>query len=263
MILYPEECKLDRPIIFDTHAHYDDERFADCLDGLMCEMFSNGVGGIITCGCDGKSSIAALDIAAKYDRVYAAVGLHPENLESGTSVEEIERLAANKKCVAIGEIGLDYHYGTARKPQIKAFEEQLILANKLSLPVIVHDRDAHADTLGLLKKHRPRGVVHCFSGSPEMAAEILKLGMYIGVGGVVTFKYARRLPDVIKMTPPERLLLETDCPYLAPEPYRGKTCHSGLIPLSAQRAAEICGTERDELLVKCAENAKKLFKIQE
>ena len=261
MMLYPDECKLDRPIIFDTHAHYDDERFANCLDRLMCEMFSNGVGGIITCGCDEKSSVAALNIAAKYDRVYAAVGLHPENLESGTAVEDIKKLAAGKKCVAIGEIGLDYHYSSEREPQIKAFEDQLILANKLSLPVIVHDRDAHADTLELLKKHRPRGVVHCFSGSPEMAAEILKLGMYIGVGGVVTLKNARRLPDVIKMTPTDRLLLETDCPYLAPEPYRGKTCHSGFIPLSAQTAAELCGINCDELLVRCAENAKKLFNI--
>ncbi|MBO7520245.1 MAG: TatD family hydrolase, partial [Clostridia bacterium] len=141
------------------------------------------------------------------------------------------------------------------------FESQVILANELNLPVIVHDREAHGDTLLILKKHKPKGVLHCFSGSPEMAAEVIKIGMYIGVGGSVTFKNARKLPEVIRSIPRERILLETDCPYLCPEPYRGKLCHSGYITLVAEKIAGISGVTRDEVLNQTQENAKKLFGI--
>lgn len=261
-MIYPEELKLKENIIFDTHAHYDDVRFDGIREGLLRELHRNGVENIITCAVDGNSAKATLALAEKYGFVFAAVGIHPENLESRTEIEEIRKLAAHKKCVAIGEIGLDYYYTQENKPEQRAvFEKQVILANELNLPVIVHDREAHADTLEILKKHKPKGVLHCFSGSAEMAKEILKIGMYIGVGGSVTFKNARKLPDVVKEIPGDRLLLETDCPYLCPEPYRGKLCHSGYITLTAAKIAEIRSADRDDVLRKTYENARNLFSI--
>lgn len=259
-MIYPDELKLGENLIIDTHAHYDDEKFDGVRDELLCSLNKNGVDKIITCAVDGFSAKKTLALAVKYDFVYAAVGIHPENLQNNTTVDEIRALSAHKKCVAIGEIGLDYYWTSDNKnEQLKVFENQVILANELKLPVIVHDRDAHADTLEILKRHKPKGVLHCFSGSSEMAKEIIKIGMYIGVGGVVTFKNAKKMPDVIKAMPIERLLLETDCPYLAPEPYRGRLCHSGYITLTAQKVAEILDTPRDEILRQTHENAKKLF----
>lgn len=248
--------------IFDTHSHYDDSRFDDIRDELFDTMYQNGVAGIITCGCDEQSSKAALKMAEQHDFVYAAVGIHPGNIDSGTTVAQIKALATHKKCVAIGEIGLDYYWVNDNKSeQIKIFKQQILLAKELDLPIIVHDRDAHADTLEILKKHKPKGVVHCFSGSVEMAEEIIRLGMYIGVGGVITFKNAKKLPDVVKIIPDELLLVETDCPYLAPEPYRGKTCHSGMIKYTAAKIAEIRNSNIEEILKLTANNAKKLFKL--
>lgn len=259
---YPDILDLQDRLIFDSHAHYDDAKFDSCREELLDQLPQQGVCGVVTCGCDGASSSAALALAEKYDYIYAAVGIHPENLESKTPLDEIKCLAATKKCVAIGEIGLDYYWSKDNKDEQKAvFEAQLILANALRLPVIVHDRDAHADTLSLLKKHRPHGVVHCFSGSPEMAEELLRLGLYLGVGGVITFKNAKRLPEVVQMIPEDRLLLETDCPYLAPEPFRGQLCHSGLIALTADKIAAIRGTTRDEILMITRKNAQNFFRI--
>ena len=227
-------------LIFDSHAHYDDAKFGGDRDALLSGLPEKGVCGVITCGCDLASSRAALALAERYDYIYAAVGVHPENLESSDFLPALEKLSENGKCVAIGEIGLDYYWDREHKAeQVETFEKQLILANKLGLPVIVHDRDAHSDTLELLKKHRPQGVVHCFSGSPETAEEILRIGMYIGVGGVITFKNARRLPEAVCKIPVERLLVETDCPYLAPEPYRGRLNHSGYLIYTAARLAEL------------------------
>lgn len=262
MIDYPESLILNSPQIFDSHAHYDDGKFDGIRDDLLNKMSTSGVCGVISCSVDGNSAKETLALAEKYDFLYAAVGIHPENLKSNTTINEIEELSKHKKCVAIGEIGLDYYWESDNKEkQIKVFEEQLILANKLNLPVIVHDRDAHADTLELLKKHKPKGVVHCFSGSVEMAEEILKIDMYIGVGGVVTFKNAKKLPDVVKIIPDERLLVETDCPYLAPEPFRGKLCHSGHIALTAEKLAQIKNTTRDYIFEITAKNAKNLFNL--
>lgn len=260
-MLYPDDCKLTEPLIFDSHAHFDDERFDDCRDTLLNEL-SKSVCGIVTCGCDKDSCKKALSIAQNHNFVYAAVGIHPCNTDSGTTVEDIERLAQHKKCVAIGEIGLDYYWEPDRKNEQKQiFISQIELAKKLDLPIIVHDREAHADTLQILKEYRPKGVVHCYSGSPEMANEIIKIGMYIGVGGVVTFKNAKRLPEVVEAIPEDRLLIETDAPYLAPVPYRGETCHSGLIPLTAEKIAEIRKTTAKEILKITAKNAKTLFGI--
>ncbi len=257
---YPKECILEKPLIFDTHAHYDDERFDGIRDELLYGMHQNGVEKIVTCGCDGVSSRNAITIAEKYSFVYAAVGIHPCNIDSGTTIDELRMLAMHKKCVAIGEIGLDYYWEPDKKEiQKQIFLEQISLAKELDLPVLVHDREAHADTIEILLKTKPRGVLHCFSGSAESAKMITDIGMYIGVGGVITFKNAKKLPEVVASIPSDKLLLETDCPYLAPEPYRGKLCHSGLITLTAQKIAEIRGESCENILKICNKNAKELF----
>lgn len=248
--------------IFDTHSHYDDTRFDGIRDELFETMHQNGVEGIITCGCDGASSKKALNMAREYDFIYSAVGIHPGNLDSNTTIDEIRELAMHKECVAIGEIGLDYYWVSDNKQeQLEIFEKQILLAKELDLPIIVHDRDAHADTLEMLKKHKPNGVVHCFSGSMEMAREIIRLGLYIGVGGVITFKNAKKLPDVLREIPDNLLLVETDCPYLAPEPYRSKLCHSGMINITAKKIAEIRNDSPENILNLTAKNAKVLFGI--
>lgn len=253
----------DNAFIFDTHAHYDDEVFQSSLDTLIPEMEKAGVKKIITCGCNLKSSINAIKLAEKYDIVYAAVGIHPGNIDDGEELLEIEKLLNHEKCVAVGEIGLDYYWRQDNKnKQIEIFKKQLELANKHNLPVLVHDRDAHADTLEILKEFKPKGVVHAFSGSVEMARELLKIGLYLGVGGVLTFKNARNLPAVVLDTPLERLLLETDAPYLAPVPFRGKENRSDLIHLVAEKMAEIKGISKNEVLKTTFNNAENLFKKQ-
>ncbi len=262
MYIYPEAAKLTSPMIFDTHSHYDDEKLCRFTEALMNDMRKNGVAGIITCGCDKASSQEAIRLAHKYEFVYAAVGIHPESLENGVDLSFINHFSKDNKCVAIGETGLDYYWSTENKElQLDLFEKQLILSNMLSLPIIVHDREAHSDTMTLLKKHRPKGVVHCFSGSAEMAKEILDLGMYIGIGGVATFKNAKKLPEVIKNLPMDKILLETDAPYLSPEPFRGSLCHSGLITFTAQKVAEIKNITLNEVLEITHRNAKILFNL--
>lgn len=249
-------------LIFDTHAHYDDPIFAENFDNLISEMKNAGVGGIITCGCDKESSLKALALAEKYDFVYAAVGIHPGNVDSGTTIDDIRKLANHPKCVAIGEIGLDYYWRQDNKPiQHEILKGQLELANELDLPVLLHDRDAHADTLEFLKHHKPKGVVHAFSGSVEMAREVIKLGLYIGVGGVLTFNNARALPNVVADTEICKILLETDAPYLAPVPFRGKPNHSDYLHFVAEKMAEIKKITKDEVLAQTFKNAKNLFKI--
>lgn len=260
MIDFLNDFPLNEPLIFDSHAHYDDSRFDDCRDELLSALSNHGVGGIVNCGCDIKSSETALSIAEKYEFVYAAVGFHPGNLENGIDLNKIEKLAQHKKCVAIGEIGLDYYWTQDNKPlQKEAFENQIKLSKKSDLPIIVHDREAHKDTLDILRKYQPKGVVHSFSGSVEMAEEILNLGMYIGIGGVITFKNAKKLPEVVKMLPNDRILLETDAPYLTPVPYRSKTNHSAMIYFTAQKIAEIRETTTEHILNLCFKNAKNLF----
>lgn len=249
--------------IFDTHAHYDDSRFDRIKDTLLEQLHLKGVTNIITCGCDLSSSESAIRLAERHDFVYAAVGYHPENLEPEPNLTKLKQLLMHKKVVALGEIGLDYHWDIDKGLQHKWFEEQLKLSLELDIPVIVHDREAHEDCLKLLKKYKPKGVMHCFSGSVETAKEILKLGLYIGLGGVVTFKNARKTVEVAEMLPLDRMLLETDCPYLAPVPFRGKTCHSGHIAFVAERIAQIRGTSTEEILSVTNNNAKRLFLKQE
>ena len=246
--------------IFDTHSHYDDIKFDEVRDELLSSLESRNVGKVITCGVDMPSSLRSKRLAEKYDYIYFAAGIHPENMDEACDTDFIKDLSEHEKCVAVGEIGLDYYFDpSSAEKQKQVFEKQLILSKELNLPVIVHDRDAHADTLELLKKHRPKGVVHCFSGSPETAKEIVSLGMYIGIGGVITFKNAKRLPEVAKELPLDRILLETDCPYLAPEPFRGKLCNSAMIEYTAKRLAEIRNISYEEVLEATFENAVNLF----
>ncbi len=251
--------------IFDSHAHYNDEQFDIDRDSLLASLPEAGIVGIINCGTDVKSSLASLEMAEKYPFVYAACGYHPESALEFTddNLLEIEKMLSHKKCVAVGEIGLEYHYDFVPKDVQKyVFEKHLELAVKHDMPVIVHDREAHQDTMDLLEKYKPKGVLHCYSGSAEMAKEVLKMGMYIGLGGAVTFKNAVKPVDVAEMIPLDRLLLETDCPYMSPVPMRGKRNNSAYIEYVAEKIAGIRGISSQELLDKTADNTRILFNIK-
>ncbi len=250
--------------IIDSHAHYDDSAFDEDREQLLSSMFDSSVELVIEMGCSMESSRNSVALSEKYPQIYAAVGVHPEDCNKVYDgyLEELEQLSKNKKVVAIGEIGLDYHYdGFDREKQIEVFEQQLILAQKLNLPVVIHSRDATKDCMDLLKKYKPKGVVHCFSGSAETAKEIISLGMYIGFTGVLTFKNARKAIEACEVIPTDRLLLETDCPYMAPVPFRGKRCDSTMIKFTAEKMAEIKGVTPDEMQEICNNNAKTLFAI--
>lgn len=250
--------------IFDTHSHYDDDKFDRDRYQLLKSLPEKGITKVVSCGCDISTTKFNQLLSSKFDYFYFAAGFHPENLEGSelSDLDTIKEIAKDKKCLAIGEIGLDYHWMSSTKEKQKEFfERQILLANELDMPVIVHDRDAHGDTMDILRRTEPKGVLHCFSGSKEMAKEIIKLGMYIGLNGVVTFKNARKSLEVVREIPLERLVLETDCPYLAPEPYRGKRNDSSYIPFIAERIAEVLGIDTQELLNITAENAKRLYEL--
>lgn len=251
--------------IFDTHAHYDDEAFDDDRESLVLSLRDRGVVGIVSCGCDIASTVANQNLSHSFDDFYFAAGFHPENLED-FSVEDLEKLEpffADEKCVAVGEIGLDYHWmNSTKEKQRELFVAQIELAKAKGLPVIVHDREAHGDTLDILKATKPSGVLHCFSGSVEMAREVIKLGMFLGFNGVATFKNARKIPEVIREIPLDRIVLETDCPYLAPEPHRGKRNDSSFIPFIAQRIGEIIGISAQEVLDVTNKNARALYNLK-
>ena len=250
--------------IFDSHAHYDDAAFDEDRSALLDELPSKGVVCVVNCASDMKSSLTSLELAHKYGCIYAACGVHPHEAQGADEnfITALRELLKDEKCVAIGEIGLDYHYDfSPREKQIEVFEKQLALAKETDMPVIVHDREAHEDTYNLLKKYRTKGVVHCFSGSAESAKEIVKLGMYIGLGGAVTFKNAKKPCEVAACVPGDRLLIETDCPYMTPVPHRGTRNDSSYIPLTAQKLAEIRGTTAQEIIDMTRENAKRLFSI--
>lgn len=251
--------------IFDTHAHYADRAFDEDRYELLEKLPEMGVKYIMLASSSVEDTAENAAIAQKYDYIYAASGVHPESVdENPENYLDIVRETAlsSPKIKAIGEIGLDYHYdGYSREKQLKLFEEQLILAKELDLPVIVHSRDACEDTLNMLKKHRPRGVVHCFSGSAETAKEIIKLGMYIGFTGVLTFKNAKKALKALEEVPLDKLLLETDCPYMAPVPFRGKRCDSSMIAYTAATAAEIKGIDTQEIIDITCENGKRFYGI--
>lgn len=238
--------------IFDTHSHYADSAFDVDRDELLAALPDKGVRFAALAGSSMQDSAENVALAQKYGYLYAAVGVHPESVDETPSdyrEKLTELVKSSEKVRAIGEIGLDYHYENYdRDKQILFFRQQLELARELSLPVIVHSRNASEDTLDILKEYRPAGVVHCFSGSAEVAREVIKLGMYIGFTGVLTFKNAKKALRALEAVPLDRLLLETDCPYMAPEPLRGRRCDSSMICYTAEKAAQIKGVSTQELL---------------
>ena len=251
---------------FDTHAHYDDKAFDTDRDELLSSLRSEGVELVIDPGCDIASSRAAIAFAEKYDHVYAAVGVHPEELDSVTPdcLDELRRLAQHPKCVAIGEIGLDYYWDDTHKHEQKTlFAAQLNLAVELDKPVIVHDREAHADVFATVCAVPDlRGVFHCYSGSAELAAELLKRGWYLGFDGPVTYKNARKAIEVLEMCPLERILIETDSPYLSPVPMRGRRNDSRNLKYICEKIAEVKGLTAEEVAAATMANGKRLFGIE-
>ena len=251
--------------IIDTHAHYDDNAFDDDRYELLSSILSESVDSIITIGTSIEKSRFSVEITEKFDRVYAAVGIHPEDCENipDDYIELLKEMSGNTKVVAIGEIGLDYHYdGYNKDIQIKIFREQLELAEELNLPVIIHSRDATQDTMEILREYKPKGVMHCFSGSAETAREIIALGMMISFTGVLTFKNSRRAVEACAAVPMERLMLETDCPYMAPIPHRGKRNNSSYTVHTAEKVAEIKGLTTEEVIRICNKNAISFFNLK-
>ena len=251
---------------FDTHAHYDDRAFDADRFALLEAVHAAGVERIVDPGCTRESSRAALALAERFPFVYAAVGIHPEELDDSTpeALEEIAALAEHPKCVAVGEIGLDYYWDAEHKEAQKLlFRQQIALALELDKPVIVHDREAHGDSLAIVRDYPGlRGVFHCYSGSAEMAQELLRRGWYLGFDGPVTYKNARKTLEVLDVCPLERILIETDSPYLSPMPNRGKRNDSRNLRFIAAAIAERKGIAPEELAALTLENGKRLFRIE-
>ena len=251
-------------LIFDTHSHYMDDAFAEDRDAVLQALPEGGVALAMLASVDAADSEQNLKLTEQYDYLLGSVGIHPENLPEHPA-EELERIAAlvaHKNCYAIGEIGLDYHYeGYDKEAQIAIFQEQITLAKELDLPVIVHIRDATADALQILKDRKPKGVVHCFSGSAETAEEILKLGMYLGFTGILTFKNAKKALRALSVIPVDRFVLETDCPYMAPVPNRGKRNSSLYLPEVVKAIAEIKGVSCEEVVAVTESNAMKVLNL--
>jgi len=252
-------------LIFDTHAHYDDHAFdADRFDFLK-HLQNHGIKGIVNVGSDIKTSQLSTEYAEHFNSVFAAIGVHPQNIKNlpDNYLDILEELAKKQKVVALGEIGLDYHYNTVdKKLQQKCFEEQLELAKNLKLPAIIHSRDAAEDTLAILKNTKPqRFVVHCFSYSLEVAKQLIALDCYFGFTGVVTFKNAKKSVEVLKELPLKRILAETDCPYMAPEPNRGKRCDSSMLKFIVQKIAQIKERSDLEMIEVLNKNASEFYKI--
>lgn len=254
-------------MIFETHAHYDDKAFDEDRENLLLELYQNGITTIINVSSDLASIKRTLSLAEKYPYIYGAVGVHPS--DSGELTEEtfleLTKACQHEKVVAVGEIGLDYYWQEPEKEiQKKWFERQLLLAQEVSLPVIIHSREAAKDTLDMVRAlhaEKSGGVIHCFSYSREMAAEFLKLDYYFGIGGVVTFQNAKKLREAVAYIPIDKLLLETDSPYLAPVPNRGKRNNSGNIPYIAQEIAQIKGVSYEEIIAATRQNSERLFGV--
>lgn len=255
-------------MIFDTHAHYDDEQFDEDRDALLRSMKEAGIGNIVNIGANMASSQRSLDLAAEYDFMYAAVGVHPSDCAEldDEKIEKLEEMSSFPKCVAIGEIGLDYYWPEPEHDlQKKWFKRQIALAREVELPIIVHSRDAAADTVDILKSENAGelgGVVHCFSYSKEVAEECVKMGFYIGIGGVLTFKNGRKMKEVAEAIPMERIILETDCPYLAPEPFRGKRNSSLYLPYVVSAMAQIKGISEEEVISITEANAREMYRLK-
>ena len=251
--------------IFDSHAHYDQKRFDEDREQVILALPAAGVTRVMNAASDLPSSRDALALAEKYPFFWCSVGIHPHEAEDAPAdyLDQLKELVKNPRVRAIGEIGLDFHYDfSPRDIQRRVFEEQLILAKELDMPVIIHDREAHGETMELLTKYRPKGVVHCFSGSAEMAKQVAELDMYVGFTGTVTFKNARKPLEAVAAVPADRLLIETDCPYMAPEPLRGRRCDSSMLPYTAAAMAAARGITTQQLVELTAQNACRLFGIE-
>lgn len=251
--------------IFETHAHYDDKAFDEDRDELLKQLYEEGFAYVMNIAADLKSVDSTYELTEQYDHVYAAIGIHPS--ETGelneNNFQHVREVAMRPKVLAIGEIGLDYHYDEPHKEiQEEWFIRQLMLARDLGKPVVIHSREATEDTMKILKSkaaHGIPGVMHCYSYSVETARELLKMGFYFGIGGVITFSNARKLVEAVEEIPLDRILLETDCPYLAPTPHRGERNSSLYIPLIAEKIAAIKDVPYHKVLDQTYKNARKLF----
>jgi len=256
---------MQEPWFFDSHAHYDARRFQEDQKELLTSMADHGIGLIMNVGCDLTSSLRSIRLAEEYDFIYASVGSHPDDADHVDAglVDMYRNLAAHPKVMAIGEIGLDYYYeDVPRAQQQEAFRLQMALARELDLPVIIHQRDAYEDTLRIVDEFPTvKGVFHCFSGSVEYAKEVVKRGWYVGFTGVITFKNARKAVEVAQWAPLNRLLIETDCPYMAPEPFRGRRSDSTMVPKMAEKIADLRGLPVETVAKITRENAVELFRI--
>lgn len=255
-------------MIFESHAHYEDARFDEDREALLKSFPQNGIDYVINVGSSLKTTKQSILLAEQYDFIYAAAGVHPE--ETAELNEEnfawLCEQMKKQKVVAVGEIGLDYHWDEPeRSVQKQWFERQIALARQVSLPMIIHSRDAAKDTLDIMKACKAEeagGVIHCFSYGVEMAREYLNMGFYIGIGGVVTFKNAKKLKEVAEYVPLDRILLETDCPYMAPEPHRGKRNSSLYLTYVAEKLADIKGVDVEKVYEKTRENGKRMYRIE-
>lgn len=265
-------------MIFDTHAHYDDARFDEDREALLLSMREHGIGHIINVGAEMKGCRNTVSLVKKYPFLYGAVGVHPDGAPDfdETCIEELRQMAKQERIIAIGEIGLDYAYldeldpGEAERTkeiQKNCFSMQLALARELRYPVFIHSRDAAADTMDMMREHTKAavaegsfrgGIIHCYAYSPEMAEEYVKMGYVLGIGGVVTFKNAKKLPEVVERIPLEALVLETDSPYLAPVPHRGERNDSSLLPLVVKKIAQLKGITEEEVIRVTEDTAKRL-----
>ncbi len=254
-------------MIFDTHAHYDDEAFDNDREDLIRSLPESGIGRVVNIAASPESIEECLDLAHRFPYVYCALGIHPEHCAEMDEalLEEIRKKLRDEKAVAVGEIGLDYYWPEPdREIQKHWFARQLQLAAEVDLPVVIHSREAAADTMRIMKENHAEkvgGVVHCYSYSVELAREFVKMGFYIGIGGVLTFKNARKLVEVAREIPLERLLLETDCPYLAPVPYRGKRNCSLYLPHVVAKLAELKGITQEEVIRVTEHNAETMYRL--
>ena len=251
-------------VFFDSHTHLMDEQYDGIRDEIVENAKKNQVMYMTTIGYNEATSTEAVRDADKYEGVYATVGLHPENVEEYDKFDYIYELTKNPKVVAIGEIGLDYHWGGDKERQKELFIKQIEIANELGKPVVIHSRDADMDMLEILKNHNIENgfVMHCFSSSIEVLKEVLKLGAYVSIAGPVTFKNARSLIEVAKLVPEDKLLIETDAPYLAPEPYRGKRNEAAYVVHTAQKIADLREISLEKLAEITTENAKRFYRIR-
>ncbi len=253
-------------MFFDSHAHYDDDVFNEDREELLNSLFQNDVNYIVNASSNMLSSKASIELSNKYSHLYAAVGVHPSEINemSEDAIDTLKTMCKdNSKVVAIGEIGLDYHYDRQNSETQKYwFERQIQIAKETNLPVIIHSREASQDSFNIIKKSNlKKGVIHCYSGSTEMALEYIKMGFYIGVGGVVTFNNAKKLVEVVETIPLTKILIETDCPYLAPVPNRGKRNDSHNLIYVAEKIAQIKQISSNKVAKITSENAKELFDI--